>query len=436
MSAVDLDQHNVRRTMRLSILEGIPAMGFIVWTGGSVLTGYALYMHATPTQLGLLGGMPLIAQALTPFIAWMAGRRGHRKGLALTTGLLGRGLWILAPLLLFLPPELRLWSLLALIALANVFLSANGTLWFSWMGDVVPDKERGKYFGLRGGIHGVVGMLCALAGGFALDHLPSPLKFQVMLTLGVACGLAALVLLALHWEPPQRAERLKLSQTFTAPLADRNFRRFIVMQGYWALAWNLAAPFMLPYFYGSLHLKFTHGAIYGAIVAVLGMLLMPQWGRIADRVGHKPVFTIAAVGAGTVLPLVWLAAVPGQPWIVWLSALFDMTASGAGGAALANLALANAPRERRSAYIAVLGVVTGVTGFVGAFAGGQIIALVNGLGWHLGNWHLSGYAAVFVLAALLRSQVWRFMRSFEEIGAWRVRDVLNVKTLRARLARG
>ncbi len=425
----------VRRTMTLSILEGVPAMGFIVWTSGSVLTGYALYLHATPLQLGLLGGVPLAAQALAPLSAWLAGRTGARRGLALGAGLIGRSLWLLAPLVLWLPPEWRLWSLLGLMLLAHAFLSANGTLWFSWMGDVVPDKERGRYFGLRGGILGVAGLLATLGGALALDRLPAPFKFQVLLWLGVACGLIALALLALHWEPPQRPERLKLAQTLTAPLADRNFRRFIVMQAYWALAWNLAAPFMLPYFYGQLHLKFTQGAVYSALVALLGLLLMPQWGRVADRVGHKPVFTLAAVGAGTALPLMWLLATPGHAWVVWLSAVFDATATGAGGAALANLALSGAPRERRSAYIAVLGVVTGLSGFVASVLGGQIVGWVSGLHLHLGGLQVTGYHAVFLLAALARTQVWRLTASFEEVGAWRARDLLNVRSLRARLAR-
>ncbi|WP_052351568.1 MFS transporter [Deinococcus pimensis] len=432
---VDTTEHLVRRTMRLSVLEGVPAMGFIVWTGGSVLTGYALYLHATPAQLGLLGGMPLVAQALTPLIAYLAGRAGRRKPLALLTAGVGRGLWILAPLILLLPEHLRLWALLALIGLSNVFIAANGTLWFSWMGDVVPEKQRGRYFGFRGGLHGMIGMLCALLGGLALDHLPSPLKFQVMLTAAVVCGLLAVVLLSLHWEPPHATERLGLRETLTAPLHDRNFRRFIVLQAYWALAWNLAAPFMLPYFYGELHLHFTQGAIYSALVATLGMVLMPQWGRVADRVGHKPVFTIAAVGAGSALPLVWTLAAPGQPWIVWVSALFDATAAGAGGAALANLALANAPRERRSAYMAVMGVATGVVGFLAATIGGQIIAHVGTQGVNLGPVHLTGYHLVFLVAALLRTQVWRFVRTFEELGAWRARDVLRPRALGGRLSR-
>jgi len=51
--------------MRLSILEGSFAMFFINWTSGSVLTGYALHLGATPTALGLIASVPLLGQAIT-----------------------------------------------------------------------------------------------------------------------------------------------------------------------------------------------------------------------------------------------------------------------------------------------------------------------------------------------------------------------------------
>ena len=50
----DFSPAHATRTMNLSILEGGFSMLFINWTQGSVLTGYALYLGATPFELGLI----------------------------------------------------------------------------------------------------------------------------------------------------------------------------------------------------------------------------------------------------------------------------------------------------------------------------------------------------------------------------------------------
>ncbi len=98
-----LPPHLARRTMRLSIVEGGFSMFFINLTTGSVLTGFALQLGATPTTLGLLASVPLLGQAFSPLAAWLVGRRGRRRGVAVAAALIGRGLWVLAALLPLLP---------------------------------------------------------------------------------------------------------------------------------------------------------------------------------------------------------------------------------------------------------------------------------------------------------------------------------------------
>ena len=150
--------------MRLSILEGGFSMLFINWTQGSVLTGYALYLGATPFELGLIASVPLLGQVLAPLIAWLAGRAGRRKSLTIATAVLGRVIWTVAALLpAIAPPDSRAGLLILTIAISGIFLAGNGALWTAWMGDVVPSDQRGRYFGLRGGVLGIVGMLANLA---------------------------------------------------------------------------------------------------------------------------------------------------------------------------------------------------------------------------------------------------------------------------------
>lgn len=416
--------------MRLSILEGGFAMFFINWTTGSVLTGYALHLGATPFELGLISSVPLLGQVLAPLIAWLAGRAGRRKSLAIATAFLGRGIWLFAVLLPFItPPSSRPALLIVTIAVSGIFLAGNGALWTAWMGDVVPGDQRGRYFGLRGGVLGAIGMVANLIGGALVDALVAPGNFQLVLMLAVGSGMIANVLLFTHSEPPVEAARLPLLETFTVPFKNENFRRFLLFAAYWTFAIMTAAPFVIPYFLQHLKMSYTQVAIWSVIAATSALLLSPQWGRLADRVGNKPVLEITTIGAGTILPLTWLLATPGNLWPIWLSGVVDALIWGAIGPAQFNLALSSAPRENRASFIAVLSAVTGLTGFVGGLLSGVLLDAFSRLGTAtlLGGYQWTAYHWLIVLSAILRTQAWRFLRPLEETGAWRTRDVVAFK---------
>jgi MFS family permease len=91
--------------------------------------------------------------------------------------------------------------------LSSFFLAANGTLWTAWMGDVMPERERGRYFGLRAGIVGVVAMVANLAAGAFLDRVGAPLSFQVVLIASVVIALGGVVDLHAAARPAHGASR-------------------------------------------------------------------------------------------------------------------------------------------------------------------------------------------------------------------------------------
>jgi MFS family permease len=422
-----LPEARARRTMNLSIIEGMPSMFFINLTQGSVLTGFALFCGANPFELGLLSSVPLFGQVLSPFIAWWAGRLGRRKFLAFWLAFIGRGLWILAAMLpMIAPPQFRASLLILIVALSSILMAGNGTLWTAWMGDIVPSKERGRYFGLRGGVLGVVGTLASLLAGFFIDATPSPLDFQVVLGVAIGVGLIAALLLLAHDEPKVTTVRLRLKETFTVPFQNANFRQFMVFAVYWTFSVLTAAPFVFPYFIKYLGMTYTQIAIWTTIASVSGLLFSPWWGRIADRAGNKPVLQMATVFCAVLLPGSWMLAQPGIIFPIWIAAVFDAFVWGAIGPAQFNLALSSAPQNNRSSFIAVMSAVTGLAGFIGGLISGVLFdwfsSLPSGeaLGFHWTNYHW-----LFLFSALLRSQAWRFLQPMQEPGAWRVRDMIS-----------
>ncbi len=413
--------------MRLSILEGMPSFVFINLTQGSVLTGFALFCGANSFELGLLSSVPLFGQVLSPVMAWWAGRLGRRKFLAFWLAFIGRALWVLAALLpVIAPKESRAALLILLVALSSIFMAGNATIWTAWMGDIVPAQERGRYFGLRGGILGVVGTIASLLAGFLIDAVASPLDFQVAFGVAIVVGLIAANMLLAHDEPKVIAARMHFKETFTAPFQNANFKQFMVFAVYWTFSVLVAAPFVFPYFIEYLSMTYTQIAIWTTIASVSGLLFSPWWGRIADKAGNKPVLQLATVLCSVLLPGSWMLAQPGFIHPIWIAAMFDALVWGAIGPAQFNLALSSAPQNNRSSFIAVMSAVTGLAGFVGGLLSGVLFGWFANLpSGQAGGFHWTNYHWLFLFSAVLRSQAWRFLQPMQEPGAWRVRDLLS-----------
>lgn len=408
---------------------------FLNWTTGSVLVGYLLHLGASPLHIALVGSVPLLSQLASPLGAWAAEVLGGRRLVATLLGVIGRLSWLLAVFLpqLGLPAAWQPSVIVVLVLFATAFQSATGTIWAAWMGDVVPDDRRGRYFGMRTGVLGVIGTAANLAAGAFLDRVQAPLSFQVVLGVAILSSLAAAVLYLFHYDPPTERRNVRFGQVMLTPLKHPNFRRFLTFAALWQFAVMLGAPFVVPYFLEELTMSFTQVAIWSSTAAVTALASTILWGRVADRVGNKPVLAIGTFLAGLLLPGNWiLAGLTGRLEFIWLSAVCDAIAWGAIAPAVFNLALVTAPRSGRVSYIALYSLASGAAGFLGGALSGPLLTFFTGLQWP-GVW--SGYHTLFVLTAVGRMLAWVWLRPVQEERSWRTRDVVAALVLPGRRRR-
>lgn len=421
-----------RRTLWVSILEGSFTNVFFTWTSGAVLTGYLLALGAGPRVLAAAASMPLMVQLLSPFMAWWASRQRRRTVYMQVVTSVGRGLWMAAIFLPWLsdtgfPPAALL---VALVGLSGLLQSGVGPAWISLMGDVVPDEIRGRYFGLRNGILGIVAMLASLAAGAYLDRVPAPGSFQMVLSVALLFALVGIVMYGWHEDPPRARPRLSLMESILTPLRDATFRRFLGFSMYWNAAVMLGAPFVIPYLLKYLGMSFTQVAIWSAIAAVCTLGTAPMWGRLADQVGHKTVLTITSILVATVLPACWMAATPGCLFFIWVSGVMDAVGWGGVNTSLFNLGLVAAPPRFRMSYLALLGAAGGLTGCIAGLLSGPLLEQLTPWTFQIGNYTWSGYHNLFLLSALMRVFAWRLLRGIPEPAGRPLREVLREYTQR------
>lgn len=430
-SPCDADQ-NARRTLGLSVIEGCFTTVFLAWTSGAVLTGYLLALGAGPRALAAAASAPLLVQVLNPLLAWLGTRLNRRTGYIQLMTSMGRGLWVPAIFLPWLAPDIwpAAWMLVGLIALSGFLQSGVGPAWVSLMADVVPNEIRGRYFGFRNSVCGVVGMAAGLSAGFYLDRAPSPGGFQMLLSVGVLFALVGIVMYGWHADPHRPMPRLSLPEMVRVPLRDANFRRFLAFAMYWNGAIMLGSPFVIPYLLKHLGMTFTQVALWSAIAALCSLVTMPLWGRLADQVGHKTVLTITLVIVAVLLPGCWIAAMPGFLFFIWVSSFVDSLGWGGFNTALFNLSLTTAPARYRIAYMSVLGACAGITGFVTGFCSGPLFELFSRWTFAIGSFQWTGYHSLFLMSGVLRFSALFLLRRIPEPRKRPLGDVLREFTQR------
>ncbi len=386
--------------MRLSTLEGSLSQIFILLTTGSVLTGYMLHYQATPSQIALVSSVPLLSQLLSPVAAWWASRLTQRRYICVILVLIGRLLWLLAALApqLGIAPSMMPGFLLLLVGVSSFFQASVSIIWTAWMGDIIPEDTRGRFFGRRSGIVGVVGMVANLLAGWFLDYVGAPFNFQAVLAVSVLFAILSALLLLWHYDPSIPKEGIDLYQVILLPWQEANFRVFLCFAAILFFGIFLSAALITVYFLEDLHLSFSQLALWSVIAAVTNLVSAELWGRLADRIGNKTVVIYGLLIMGLGFPVCWILADLSHIAFFWISAVIDAVAWGAAGPAIFNLSLSSAPKGNRASYIAMYSLVSGLAGFLSGALSGPLYEILNQL--EFANW--SGYHSLFVLSGLFR----------------------------------
>ena len=386
--------------------EGALAELVAACTSGGVLTAWALYLELPPLLIGVLGALPFSAQLVQLPASWMTRRLGGRRAALWTIGV-GRQCVLPLAVLPFarLPLATRQQVFLACASASALLAVAGNNAWTSWMGDLVPGRVRGRYFGRRTALCALAATVASLAAGAALDagrnHGEAGMALCALTLIACAAGAATTALLARQHEPPLATppQAAPLGETL-APLRDQRARSLLAFQIAWNAAGGIAAAFYPLHMIGNLRMGFARMAVYTAAVAAFRMLASPLWGRALDRRGARPVL-VASAFALCLSPVLWIVAAPGRLWPLALDAALSGVANAGLSLATFSLPIALSRPATRSFYVGFFAAAGGVAAGFGSAAGGAAVKLLPDA-WTLLGQPLVAAHALFLLGAVAR----------------------------------
>lgn len=437
----ELNRLEVLRGLRMATWEASFATVWATVTTGIFMTGFALWLGANNVVIGVMTSIPTFCGLIQIVASYFTDRLPARKPITAWFSLLGRGLWLPILLLpLLLSKSVALAGFLVLLALSYVALNIPLPAYMSWMSDLVPPDHRGRYFGRRNMIAGVVGMVLGLPAAWFLDFTKRNhndlFGFAVLFGLGVLGGILSFICLQRQPEPPLRrtapAEDAPqglagILAYYKTPFTDKNFVRLMTFNVVFGLGQNFAAPFYMVYALKNLNIDNVWLQIFATLTSISSLTSMPLWGYLSDRFGNKPLLALGVCGTFT-LPLYWVIVNPSKPSLMFaLLTLLNLT----GGLSWAgvnltqfNLLISMAPSQKTPIYVATMSAITGLTGGLAPLVGSLVMSGLAGwsgkfLGIHWLNFHV-----VFFISAILRLSGLLFLRKVEDSRAASTKEVL------------
>jgi MFS family permease len=430
--------------MRLGIVSGVLWSVGAGLTGGELIRYLALDLGAAGFSFGFILAMPALAGLLrmgTPAVIRWTGsaKRACLAAHAAASTLL----LLLLPAVGQVERPSAVVSLVGLLCATHVLSAVGIAAYWTWWGDIVPRRIRGRYFG-RVQIWQLIALIPTLwAFGRFTDlwlarHARSPWSTYLQgyaIPNGIGAGLLLLSLVPLALVPATRSlprSRFDRWSSLWLPLTDRRFRRFLIFHGWFSMANGLTQAAQTIFGKLVLHLGVGDMALMGNTMRG-GQIAYTGWaGPFSDRFGNRPVLVLSQWFVGLAM-LFYLFASPGPAWRVWLpiGAYICWSAYAGHNVCLPNLALKLAPDEHRAAYLAAHEAVGAVAYAMASGISGFLA--IRTVEYAEAVWQLHGaasYAPIFLAGLALRLAGVVFAAKIREPASRSWGDILRTWTAR------
>ncbi len=367
-------REHLRNNLRLGMIEGILATPWVFISMPASFLVAALiteYYGIDPGLYGVIASLPAWCNAAQILLVPAMARHLNGRDLSLGMSWLNLGLWFMFIIFLGLVPEFdaaRAGMLFLLFFLASSITSSFiGVGWTSWVQDWVPQRLRGKYFGVRNrAVHFVTVAYLALAMLLLYRNEDNIWPYLTLLGLAVATRFISVVLQHGIRTPGADASPL-VHARWLSQLVNLRHQRSLVLYiifatwvGFWLSG---IGPFVPVFVFTHLQLTPFDLSLLVIIATLSAALMTPVWGRVADRHGVRTVLVLSVL-IWQLQDYLWVVVSPDKRWL-----LYPMWLVGGGSASgfflgsflmLLKLVPPSARAAGVSAHLALTSVASGV----------------------------------------------------------------------------
>ncbi len=386
-------------------LEGVASTLFILLTQGAIFTGLALAFGLDEFLIGLSAAFPMIAQLFQVISPLIMRKFPRRRFLTNLFNLLSRFPWVLLMILLLVPN--RSPGVFVLVfAFSQIFGTLAGNAWTSLVRDLIPEGERGTFFGRRNIYISLVTLVAFYGYSLLIEKFQDPVGYELVISIGMVGMLISLWSLKKIPEVPLKSSGALIETRVV--FQDQNFMKLCLFYFIWNAVIAFTSPFYSYHLLKNLNVPFSYIGITTVINSLVAMTFYNIWGKLSDKYGHKTVAVLGIIMACYVSPL-WIL----MNQFTWKYLMIvDVIMSGIAWSAI-NLTFLTLPMEvahsSSPAYFAMYSVFGGIGGLIGAVLGGATAKVLSPVSFSILGIPIVGIQIMFFTASFLRAYTLKFI---------------------------
>lgn len=397
----------VDRSLRHS-LKDAAAFATMTGIGETYFSAFGLFLKAGTPQIGLLASMPsLLASFMQLYSAWLGRLTGQRKRIILV-GASIQGLSLLPIAILpMLFSDFAVPLLIASVVVYQCGAHLSTPQWGSMMGDIVPQRRRGRFFARRTRIVSLMTFVSLAAGGLLLHHFKirgnTYAGFLLIFAVAMLARMISVYHLARMHDPPGHVAvmEIPIGAGWWSRLRESNFVRFSLFFALTQFSVAIASPFFTVYMLRDLDFSYAQFMGNSGMSIFVQFLTLNQWGRISDVFGNRRILATTGILL-PLMPLLWIFST-NYAYLLTVQALSGLTWAGFTLSA-SNFLYDLITRDKRATFLAIHNVLASTGIFCGAMLGGYLGAVLPTQAKLFGttiSW-LSPLLGVFAVSALAR----------------------------------
>jgi MFS family permease len=390
------------RTRRLSIKEGI-FRTFRQAFGDHYISPFAIAIGTSSPIVALINTLWTLSSATQIFGIKIIKKFSRKRIITTTVAINSIGFLLLALIgLLYLKgTSVEVLSLLIFLDLF-IFVATMGIdhpAWFSWMGDVVDPKYRGRWWAKRSTIITFTSVILTITASFILESFKRNemeiLGFIIFFMIAFFARAYCVRILFKHYEPPikkYKEKKFKLKD-FTKELTKTNFGKFVLFRGIFSISVMITSPLVAIYLLRTLGFSYPTYIIIALSGMIFSILTLNMWGILADKFGNYRIIALSTLLI-PITPILWMLST---------SKLYLFLVPGIIGGigwhgfflASKNFVYDNVSKDKRAKAIAYVNLSIGIGSLIGGLISAALIKYLST------SW-IEPIALIFIIGAVAR----------------------------------
>jgi len=369
---------------RLSIKDGIFYSARSSF-GDQYISPFAIMIGSSNSLVAIINSIFNIGLISQLFGGKLVGKYSRKS--ILTKSLLGESLGWLIILLsaIFYLKGMFVVELpyIVIFALSIALLSVGigHPAWFSWIGDVVDDKFRGRWFSKRTTVISFSIIIFATLSASILNYAKSigyeKIGFIALFSIAFIARFSTIWVIKRQYEPKiKKGKKSKYKlKDFIKEFNKTNFGKFVAFRTALGFVVGITSSLYSIYLLRNLGFDYVSYMVIMLSGTFFSIITLNMWGKISDKYGSYRVIAISTLLA-PLTPLLWTLSTS-KIYLFFVPALLGGVSWGGFIMASGTFIYDNVEKEKRASAISYFNLFVGVSAILGGFLSAYLLKIIN-----------------------------------------------------------